>query len=562
MVHPYIRKVKEEISEAMLAEGEKVQERLDSTSLCPGETQEELLLSLLKENANTRIGQKYDFASISSVKEYREKVPVTDYEDYRGYINDMLENGGEDVLFAGRPVCFFGTSGGSGKNKQFPCSERNERLFERIAFSFVNSVIAKKYGNIWPDGYTILFTSYGRVKKKNGIPMLMASAIRIYNSKKLAHYISPSPWQIIFPEERIDTIYLHTLFAMQRDDVVEFSSTYSSMLYDFMVCIKDKWQMLVEDIRVGRINDAITMSGGLRTLLNRQLKANPERSRYLRDLFEKGADNVTMRDIWPGIVCIDCATTGDFERYLELTKDFRGDISVYHRGLTASEGLFSAPVELDTKDALLLLDSAFYEFIPMDEEDGAGKKPLLIHELKEGKEYDLVVTTLSGLYRYRMNDVVKVTGFYNKCPYIEFVHRNWEQLNVEAERTDVNAVINSVEDAANATDSVITGYSAREDVVPGRIPKYVFFVEAKECSDRTAFCEHLAESLTEKNEYLGAKIKAGRIGKPEVRFLKEGTYRRYSQMLVDNGVLGESQIKPPIILKDEDKIRFFESNVL
>ena len=546
----------------MLSEGNKIQERLDATSFCPESTQESFLLGLLKDNADTCIGHKYDFASIHSVEEYRERVPVTEYEDYRDYINDILENGTGDVLFAGSPVCFFGTSGGSGKNKQFPCSQKNDELFGKIAFSYVNSVIAKRFGNIWLDGYTLLFSSYGRVQKKNGKPLLMASAGRLYKSRDWIPYITASPWHLFFPEEKIDTIYLHTLFALQRDDIVEFSSTYSSMLYDFMVCIKDKWQLMIDDIRTGRINDSVNMSVRLRNTLNRQLKPNLERSRYLRDLFAKGFDNITIKDIWPRMVCIDCATTGDFERYLELTKGFLGDVSIYHRGLTASEGLFSAPMDVNTKNALLLLDSAFYEFIPMNEYGEFEDRTVLVDELVEGNEYDLVVTNLSGLYRYRMNDIIKVTGFYNKCPYIEFVRRNWEQLNVEAERTDANAVINAVEDAAKATDSAINGYSAREDVVPGRIPKYVFYVEAAKCDDPDTFCEILAGSLTENNEYLGAKIKAGRIGKPEVRFLRKDTYKRYSQMLIDDGVLGVSQIKPPVILKDEDKIRFFESNVI
>ncbi len=561
MIHPYIYEIKKKIFDAMLAEGEKEQERIDKSSLDPTGEQEELLRGILRDNADTVIGRKYDFASVTSVEEYRKRVPVTDYEDYRAYISDMLENGTEDVLFKGAPVSFYGTSGGSGKNKQFPCSEKNNKLFSRIAFSYVNSVIAKKFGNIWLEGYTLLFSAYGRVKKKCGKPMLMASAGRLYDSREWIPYISLSPWQLFFPEEKIDTIYLHTLFSMQSVDIVEFSSTYSSMLYDFMVCVKDRWPMLVEDIKNGTIDPSITMSKKLRAALERRLKADPERSAYLKEVFERGFENVTIRDIWPNLVCIDCATTGDFERYLELTKDFRGDVAVYHRGLTASEGLFSAPMELDKQDAILLLDCAFYEFIPMDEEDGE-EKVLLVDEVLEGHEYDLVVTNLSGLYRYRMNDVVKVTGFYNKCPYIKFSRRNWEQLNVEAERTDVNAVINAVEDAAKATDSIIRGYSVREDVVPGRIPKYVFFVEAVKCDDEKKFCDELAESLTEKNEYLGAKIKAGRIDRPEVRFLKEGTYGRYTQMLLDNGVLGKSQIKPPIILKNEEKIRFFESNVI
>ena len=542
MVHPYIRQIKKQVFEAMLAEGDRVQERLDSTSICPDSIQEDLLLDLLKDNSDTCIGQKYDFSSIHSVEEYRERVPITDYEDYRDYINDMLDHGTEDVLFAGSPVYFFGTSGGSGKNKQFPCSQKNDELFSKIAFSYVNSVIARRFGNIWLDGYTILFSSYGRVKKKNGIPLLMASAGRLYKSKDSIPFISPSPWQLFFPEEKIDTMYLHTLFAMQRDDIVEFSSTYSSMLYDFMVCIRDNWQLMIEDIEAGKINDSIRMSEKLRTTLNRQLKPDLERSRYLRELFANGSDKITIKDIWPRMVCIDCATTGDFERYLELTKDFLGDVSIYHRGLTASEGLFSAPMDVDTKDALLLLDSAFYEFIPMNEYGIFEDRTVLIDELEEGQEYDLVVTNLSGLYRYRMNDIVKVTGFYNKCPYIEFSRRNWEQLNVEAERTDVNAVINAVDSAAKATGSIINGYSAREDVIPGRIPKYVFYVEAAACDAPDAFCEHLAENLTEENEYLGAKIKSGRIGKPEVRFLRKGTYKRYSQMLIDGGVARSSRL--------------------
>ena len=81
---------------------------------------------------------------------------------------------------------------------------------------------------------------------------------------------------------------------------------------------------------------------------------------------------------------------------------------------------------------MLLPFGGFYEFIPM--EDGAPDTPLPMERLEAGKEYELVVTNLSGFYRYRLGDVIRVTGFHNECPMVVFSYRKNQLISMYGEK--------------------------------------------------------------------------------------------------------------------------------
>ena len=74
----------------------------------------------------------------------------------------------------------------------------------------------------------------------------------------------------------------------------------------------------------------------------------------------------------------------------------------------------------------------FYEFIPENAEDET--KTLTIDQLEVGKRYEIVLTNLSGFYRYRIKDVVEVTGYYYESPMIRFAYRKSQLINISGEK--------------------------------------------------------------------------------------------------------------------------------
>ncbi len=110
-------------------------------------------------------------------------------------------------------------------------------------------------------------------------------------------------------------------------------------------------------------------------------------------------------------------------RYVEQAKSFfSGNVIFFDVGYGATEGKFNIPLAPDDPTGILTTYGAFYEFKPLD-----GDSFLLAHETKRDESYELFVTTYSGLYRYPMHDIVKVTDFEGTTPKIVFERKNgWE----------------------------------------------------------------------------------------------------------------------------------------
>lgn len=557
-MHPLVLKRKEQVFPYIINEGEKNLEHLCEISSYADRVNDELLLSIIKDNANTEYGKRYDFASINSVKEYQERVPITDYSDYEEYISRMLE-GESGLLINEKPAFFYTTSGGSGKYKKIPGSSKNMEISDKYLTSLLYAEIAREHGNIWLNGNTFLMASYKVKKEKCGAVSGSISGRRLETLRDRIPYMFTSPEICIFPEEDVDTTYMHIRFALADETLVDFNSTFASVLFEVIHEIEKNWEMYVHDIETGEISLGINISKPYKKRISRYFKPNPERAAFLRSVFEKGFDDFLLTDIWPNLKCVEVCTTGAFESYEEKIRKYLQGISIFHRGLTASEGIFSVPIELNSKESMLLVESAFYEFIPVDAKDES--ETLTLNQLEVGREYELIITNLSGLYRYRMNDIIRIEGFYNKCPMIKCLGRKWEDLNIAGEKTGISAINKAVSTTCRELSDTVRGYSVYVEIDKDVFPRYVFLVEAENVSDKELFEKRMVGNLINTNEPLKKFIDKKEVGMPIIKWLASGTYEKYKADLRKEGVPSDSQIKPPIILKNPEKIAFFQQNI-
>ena len=115
-----------------------------------------------------------------------------------------------------------------------------------------------------------------------------------------------------------------------------------------------------------------------------------------------------------------CWTKAAASFYLQDLPEFFDQIPVCDITYGASEG--RGTVSISSSEQLLALRSHFFEFIA--ENDIASlKNPLIAEQLKTGESYYILFTTSSGLYRYNINDIVKVVGWHNRTPLLEFQHK-------------------------------------------------------------------------------------------------------------------------------------------
>lgn len=117
---------------------------------------------------------------------------------------------------------------------------------------------------------------------------------------------------------------------------------------------------------------------------------------------------------------------------------------------------------------------------------------LFAEQTEIGKLYELVVTTLSGLYRYRIGDVVKIARFHNNCPVVEYQYRQGQILNVRAEKTSERIFYDALKSVLNQEGQRfrLVDYTCAESImlddesralktadVKGTAPFYVVFLE-------------------------------------------------------------------------------------
>ena len=177
-----------------------------------------------------------------------------------------------------------------------------------------------------------------------------------------------------------------------------------------------------------------------------------------------------------------------------------------------------------------------------------------IEELEVGEDYEIVVTNLSGFYRYRLQDVVRVTGYYNETPMIKFLYRKNQLLSIAGEKTNEEALRWAVDNFSGQIGLDISDYSiyADPDATPCRytvIMEPARIVEADEIPRFHALMEQL---LMQANPIYGDLVRNGSLGELELVFVQQQTYRLYRDMMIMKGA-SPNQLKPVRVIDTEFK---------
>jgi hypothetical protein len=234
-----------------------------------------------------------------------------------------------------------------------------------------------------------------------------------------------------------------------------------------------------------------------------------------------------------------------------------GGVKNIYSGITASEGLWSVPAGVDDFDSILVPSAAFLEFLPVEAGDDFSKC-VTMDQLEEGKIYELIVTNLSGFWRYRMSDAVKVTGFYNKTPKVQFMYRVNRTINLAEEKTTEKALQIAVEKTCKEMGIDLADFSVypNTDVTPNR---YDFLIEPVfEVShfDMKALQECMFKNLCEANPVYRDCYDDHWLDMPEVFFLQPQTSLLYRDMMVFRGA-SLNQLKPVRVIMNERQRKFF-----
>lgn len=328
----------------------------------PEETQLDLLRSLLASNRACEFGRRYEFSSISTYREFAKRVPLCDYETIAPLI-DRLRAGESNLLTNDRVTHLVPTSGTTTARKLIPFTDGLQREFDQAIAPWIVDLVRLRPRILGGPAYWSISPSFQQSIESSQIPIGFDDDVSYLGGAK-AWLVRKA---IVTPEIR------------------------GKNISDFQR----------ETIRT------LAACGDLRLIS----VWHPSFLTLLLDLLPAGSN---AKDIWPNLQAISCWGDAAAEASAsELAERFPG-VLVQKKGLLATEAFITIPFEGAHP---LALRSHFFEFM-----DSAGEIHLA-HELRLGEKYEVVVSTSGGLWRYRLRDVVQVTGYLGKTPSLRFLGR-------------------------------------------------------------------------------------------------------------------------------------------
>ncbi|KVV14465.1 GH3 auxin-responsive promoter family protein [Flavobacterium sp. TMP13] len=375
----------------------------------PNEVQEELLLDLIRTSEHTVVGKQYEFSTIKSYQTFTERVPISTYEELQPLIERTRL--GEQNVFWESPIKWFAKSSGTtnAKSKFIPVS--NEAL-EDCHYKGSKDLLCLYLNN------------------NEDSQLFLGKSLRLGGSSQ------------IYEDNNSHFGDLSAILIENMPMWAEFSSTPSNK-----TSLMSEWESKIAAIISETRNENVTSFAGVPSwmlvLLNRVLES-------------AGKDN--LLDIWPNLEVYFHGGV-NFSPYREQykkilpKKDFK-----YYEIYNASEGFFAIQDLNNSSDLLLMLDyGIFYEFIPMDTFGTLEQKAIRLAEVELNKNYAIVITTNSGLWRYLIGDTVRFTSL---DPYrIRVTGRTKHHINVFGEELMVENTDQAIAKACMLTQTEVIDYT-------------------------------------------------------------------------------------------------------
>lgn len=539
----------------------------------PMRSQRAVLRKIVRRSQTSELGCKLDFAAIRTIDDYRAKVPLSVYTDYAPYVERMMQ-GEKNLMYTGPNIRYCTSSGSVGKPKILPKSVNDLWKMQCIGFSCSVATAAhdlrRKKGVRMPRQIGPLALSLTGHTAKDGKKINDAGQVPLDYLKYIMPFFCTSPLSLLYPEheEQLDTAYLQLRFALADRSVSYLGSLVITLLTTMFDYMERHWEMLCDDIEHGTVDPSVRITPEMRRMVCKKLKPDPARAAELRREFEKGFDDPIAPRIWPRLTWAYGMVSSTLSVYVQKLRRYIGpDIPLHNMGYAAAEGFFAMATELDASDYVLLPHCVFFEFIPVDDEDDDAQterepQTLLLSELEVGKKYEVVISNFSGLYRYRMFDVVQVTRMYNRTPQVEFLYRRNLGMNIANEKMTTDMVDEAVKNTANDLGLTLAGYSFCDDFSTDP-PRYCMVCEPTEPVDEATRQKMIASLDGYLKAYNDKYLirRASMIGAPEVLLLQTGTYASYRESLQRKGrVL--NQIKPVVVLNTQERRDFFLSRAV
>ncbi len=445
-------------------------------------TQRRLFTQLIQRNADTEFGRQWNFDAIRSIDDYRDNVPLSDYEDYQPYIHRILK-GAQRVLTSDPVVILEPTGGSTGATKLIPYTESLRREFRRAIAPWVVGAFTQ-----WPR--LALGQAYWAVSPvarpshpvQSGIPIGFEddSEYLGYVGRRLIRAALAVPSTVRNIQD-IDSFRYVTLLFLLRSRNLSLISVWHPTFLTLMFKPLAQWRdQLANDIAAGQITPPGTISADVLAQLRATVRPEPDRADQVRDLIDSGSYNGEASSmLWPYLRLISCWADGNAQTHVPTVAWLFPKAVIQPKGLVATEGIVSLPMGA-RPGCTLAVRSHFFEFLPAGAQPSEGT--VLAHQLEADKRYSVVITTGGGLYRYRTHDLVEVVGHVRSCPLIRFTGKESHISDHFGEKLN-DRHVKQVLDSTLARHKISSEFAMLAFDEGMGYPAYALFVESDTASD-------------------------------------------------------------------------------
>ena len=273
--------------------------------------QQNLLREILKQNRTTCFAKDYGLENVDTIKMFKERMPLTTYENYRKYAEMVKDEGAENMMFPGKPIFIALTSGTtSGKCKVFPKSNQ-----------------ARSKGSLWilMMIYVMVYSTGSSFLKKWIYVKVLPKMTKTKSGTETGP-ISAMTYRLNFPfscipsnsiQKENEALYIHLAFSLAEDNISCFSTMVSTTALSLLTVMEKNWENLCNDIEKGQLKENLDIPEDERNRLSGLMKPNPKRAAFLRKEFAKGFKDIVLR-IWPECPCLVALNTGVFEAAVNM----------------------------------------------------------------------------------------------------------------------------------------------------------------------------------------------------------------------------------------------------
>ncbi|KAK8624618.1 hypothetical protein V6N13_089508 [Hibiscus sabdariffa] len=510
--------------------------------------------------------QDLDSCALESL--YASLVPLASHADFEPFIQ-RIADGDTAPILTQHPITALSLSSGTteGRQKLVPFTRHSSQTTLQIF-----RLAAAYRSRVYPirEGGRILEFIYSskQIKTKGGLTAGTATT-HYYASEEFSikqqktKCFTCSPNEVISGGDYNQSTYCHLLLGLFFSDQVEFiASTFAYSIVQAFASFEDQWGELCSDIKDGTLSSTVTLPRMRKAVLD-IISPSPCLASRIEAICRESRTSHwhgIIPKLWPNAKYVYSIMTGSMQPYLKKLRHYAASLPLVGADYGSTESWIGVNLDpcLPPEDVTFAVmpTFAYFEFMPLyrqKQDLRSGKVdfiedvPVPLSQVKLGQEYEIILTTFTGLYRYRLGDVVEVAGFHNGTPKLNFICRKNLILTVNIDKNtekDLQIVVERGSQLLSKHGAELVDFTSHADVVhqPGH---YMIYWEIKgEVEERvlSECCRVMDASFVDHGYVVSRRTNS--IGPLELCIVETGTFKKVLDYFIGNGA-ALSQFKTP-----------------